>query len=243
MSHLLEVAKAILEPAGRKGLHISDIAKAAVEQNKNLGLPLEDFQKKIGSALAANVKTKKPSFANVNHSTGPRKGKPKQGWYRLKEERSPAPTLPTAPPAQKNFLGKAGEYAVMSELLFWQYNVSSMIVDDGIDLVASKDNKFFHIQVKTSSCQNGNTWHFTISKASFLRYQSGNVFYIFVLRKNTGNIFIVMPSNQISYLISSKVISDGAILSINISFNENRREYFIGKYNITPFLGNFGGIK
>ena len=241
MSQLLDVAKNILEPAGRKGLHISDIAKAAVEQNKNIGLSLEDFQRKIGAALAANLKTKKPSFANVNHSTGPRKGKPKQGWYRLKEERSSAPPLPTAPPVQKNFLGKAGEYAVMSELLFWQYNVSSMIVDDGIDLVASKDNKFFHIQVKTSSCQNGNTWHFTVSKTSFLRYQSGNVFYVFVLRRDTKNAYFVMPSSQISYLISSKIIADGQTLSINIS--ERKREYFIGKHDITPFFGNFSSIK
>lgn len=241
MSQLLEAARTILESAGRKGLHISDIAKAAVEQNKNLGLSLEDFQKKIGSALAANVKTKKPTFANVNHSNGPRQGKPKQGWYRLKEERKAPVATPTAPPAQKNFLGKAGEYAVMSELLFWQYNVSNMIVDDGIDLVASKDNKFFHIQVKTSSCQNGSTWHFTVSKASFMRYQSGNVFYVFVLRKDSENAYIVMPSSQISYLLSSKIIADGQSLSINIS--ERKKEYFIGKHDVTPFFGNFGGIK
>ena len=244
LTPLLETAREILDGSGRKGLHISMIAKIAVDQNKNMGLPLEEFQKKIGTALAANLKTKKPRFASVNHSSGPRKGKPKQGWYRLKEERTaPAAFAVNAPQPSKNFLGKAGEYAVMSELLFWEFNVSSMIVDDGIDLVASKDNKFFHIQVKTSSCPKDNVWRFTISKASFMRYNSGNVFYVFVLRKTNGNEFIIIPSPQINYMIHSSSISDAQTLSLNISCNEKKKEYILnGQINVTPYLGDFGGI-
>lgn len=244
LTPLLETAKEILEEAGRKGLHISMIAKFAVDQNKNMGLPLEEFQKKIGTALAANLKTKKPRFANVNHSSGPRKGKPKLGWYRLKEERTvPTSFTVSAPQPSRNFLGKAGEYAVMSELLFWEFNVSSMIVDDGIDLVASKDNKFFHIQVKTSSCPKDSIWRFTISKASFMRYNSGNVFYVFVLRKAEGNDFIIIPSQQISYMIHSSIISDTQTLSINISYHEKKKEYLLnGKIDVTPYRGNFGAI-
>ena len=48
-------------------------------------------------------------------------------------------------------LGKAGEYLTAGKLLLNGFNVFSGAIDDGIDIVASKDNKFYKIQVKT--CQ------------------------------------------------------------------------------------------
>lgn len=50
----------------------------------------------------------------------------------------------------KIFYGKGGEFSVVSELLFRGYNASIMSVDEGIDITASKGDKFFFIQVKTS---------------------------------------------------------------------------------------------
>lgn len=43
----------------------------------------------------------------------------------------------------KDFTGKAGECAVMSELLFRGFNVNRMMVDGGIDLVAFKEGNYF----------------------------------------------------------------------------------------------------
>ena len=57
------------------------------------------------------------------------------------------------PNVDTGYFGKAGEHAVSSELLFWGYNVSSMAVDQGVDLVASKNGKYFHLQVKTATPQ------------------------------------------------------------------------------------------
>lgn len=151
-----------------------------------MGLSEDEFQKKIASALASNLKLKstKPSFAKVNWDKGPRKGKPRQGWYRLVQTKiTPASVVVTPPKTDRSFLGCAGEHAVMSELLFWEYNASTMAVDDGVDIVASKDGKFFYIQVKTASCQYGDKYQFTIPYASFKRYDTYNVFYVFVLRK------------------------------------------------------------
>lgn len=51
----------------------------------------------------------------------------------------------------KSFLGQAGEYLTAGKLLLNGFNVFHGAIDDGIDIVASKDNKFFKIQVKT--CQ------------------------------------------------------------------------------------------
>ena len=55
----------------------------------------------------------------------------------------------------KDFIGKAGECAVMSELLFRGYNVNRMMVDGGIDLVAFYEGSYYFYQVKTVSLSNG----------------------------------------------------------------------------------------
>ena len=90
LSPILQAAKEILSDVGLKGMHVQDLAEAAVAQNKNLGLTAEEFKKKVQVALLNNLKLKttKPSFAPVKWDKGPRKGKPKQGWYRIKVERS-----------------------------------------------------------------------------------------------------------------------------------------------------------
>lgn len=51
----------------------------------------------------------------------------------------------------KSYLGQAGEYLTAGKLLLNGFNVFQSAIDDGIDIVASKDNKFYKIQVKT--CQ------------------------------------------------------------------------------------------
>ena len=51
----------------------------------------------------------------------------------------------------KSNLGKAGEYFVAAKLYLNGFNVYMGGIDDGIDLVARKKEKFYYIQVKT--CQ------------------------------------------------------------------------------------------
>ena len=246
LSPILKIAREILQDAGLKGMHISDIAQAAVSASKNMGMPADEFQRKVQVAIAGNLKLKtaKPSFAPVNHDKGPRKGKPKQGWYRLKITKVVQPIEPgEVPQTSSQFLGKAGEYAVMSELLFWGFNASIMTVDDGIDIVASKDNKFFHIQVKTATRQENGKFSFSIKQSSFKRYNSTNVFYVFVLRGHLSNEYIIMPSGQINYFIASKVISEGQTLSLSMNVDTKKSEYWLnGTTNITPFYGRFGEI-
>lgn len=246
LTPILQAVKEILSSAGRKGMHVSKISQAAVNENKNMGLTAEEFKKKITAALAANLKLKrgKPSFAQVNWDSGPRKGNPRQGWYRVKEERvQPPETKISIPGVNSNFTGKAGEYAVMSELLFWGYNVSQMTVDDGIDLVANKNNKFFYIQVKTSMRQDGDKYTFTIAKNSFSKYKSHNAFYVFVLRQDTQNGYIIIQGNILDAFIMKGVIRDGNILSITITVNDKKTVYTLNnKENITHYFGRFGEI-
>lgn len=246
LSQTLEIARDILKSAGLKGMHVSDISAAAVAKNKNMAMPAEEFQTKLQAALASNLKLKKqrPSFTGVKWDNGPRKGKEKRGWYRLKIEKSPTAAAQIEPPqTDKAFTGKAGEYAVMSELLFWEYNASVMAVDNGIDLVASKDNKYFHVQVKTATELDGGKFSFTIKHTSFKQHDSATMFYVFVLRRGLRNEYIIIPSSYLRALITGGRIAASAMLSITIAADSKGVKYMLnGITDVSPYFGNFGGI-
>lgn len=246
LTPLLEMAKEILKPAGLKGMSVKEIAHAAIDSNNNFGLTEEQLQTKLQTALRANLKlkTQKPSFSEVNWDSGPRKGKPRQGWFRLKvEKNSSVATKIQAPQTGKAFTGKAGEYAVMSELLFWEFNASVMAVDDGIDLIASKNNEYFHIQVKTATEQDGGRFTYTIEHKSFKEHDSAKMFYVFVLRRGLTNEYIVIPSSYLRTLISSGRIPPNPKLSVTIKADPKGRSYILnGSTDVSLYFGNFGGV-
>lgn len=241
---ILEAAKEILKSAGLKGMHVDDVAKSAVDTNKNLGLSSEEFSRKLQGALAANLKlkTSKPSFVRVE---GKKKGQYKKGWYRVKVDRTGTVVSQVIPPetSDKAFVGKAGEFAVMSELLFWGYNSSVMTVDSGIDIVASKNNRYYHVQVKTAVEREGGKFMFTIKNSSFTAHHGSDMFYVFVLRRGLNNEYVIIPSTHLQILISSGKISPGPVLSVQISVDANRKKYMLnGTSAVDIFVGNFGGI-
>jgi len=245
LTDILEVAKEILKPAGLKGMSVRAIAETAVQLNKNLSMSAEEFQAKLQPKLAANLKLKKmkPTFAAVKWDSGPRAGKPRQGWFRLRVEKTPQPGKTVIPPQpDKAFTGKAGEYAVMGELLFWKFNPSIMAVDDGIDIIASKENKYFHIQVKTALEQEGGRFSYTIKHSSFREHDSGTMYYVFVLRRGLRNEFVIIPSNYIRALISSGRISESQVLSVTISVDAKSVKYTLNGTDVGHFVADFGSI-
>ncbi len=127
LTPILETARQILTEA-RKPLHVNQIAEIAVASNRNMQLSTDTLADRLAAALAANLNTKMPRFAKVRNKTGGLK----RGIYRIKTGRDPVTVLarnkPAPPAVSTNFIGKAGEHAVMSELLFWGYNASLMSV-------------------------------------------------------------------------------------------------------------------
>ena len=244
LTPILETAKEILKTAGLKGMHVDSIADLAVASNKNMGLQVDDFSRKLQASLAANLKlkTQKPSFVRVE---GAKKGQYKRGWYRVKVDKTGTVASQVVPPdnSDKAFVGKAGELAVMSELLFWGYNASAMIVDNGIDVVASKGGKYFHVQVKTAVEREDGKFLFTIKNSSFAAHHGSEMFYVFVLRRALHNEFVIIPSSHMQLLISSGKITAGATLSVVIGVDANRKRYMLnGVSSVDIFVGNFGGI-
>lgn len=123
-----------------------------------------------------------------------------------------------APVVTPLFTGAAGEFAVLSELLFRGFNASKMTVDDGIDVVASKNDRYLHIQVKTANERSG-VYSATLRSKAF--QHASNVFYIVVLRAKAGarytNDYVILQSGVIKKMILQGKIKEGNSISLRIS--------------------------
>ncbi|MGM9692162.1 MAG: group I intron-associated PD-(D/E)XK endonuclease [Alloprevotella sp.] len=130
-------------------------------------------------------------------------------------------------PIDTNYIGKAGECSVMAELLFRGYNVNNMMVDEGIDLVASKNNVFYYIQVKTKTIVEKNKFYFQIKQDRFDSFVGTQIRYILVARcslnKEDRIIYFIFTNNDIQRLMYNKVIpeptNDSNILSLKIEYD------------------------
>lgn len=243
LTPILETAKQILNES-RKPMHVRELAEVAVRTNRNFQLDAEMLADRFAAALAANLNTKSPSFGKVKN----KQGGLKKGIYRLKASeiapRVSAKNSPEPPAINTNFMGKAGEHAVMSELLFWGYNASLMSVDEGIDIVASKGNQYFHLQVKSCADTDGSRFSFKIKNSAFNMHNAANTFYILVMRKRGGSDFAVLPSSHISNLRGLGVIGGTGDLNMVVAADQKRRTFALnGTDDITLFINNFGLIK
>jgi hypothetical protein len=128
------------------------------------------------------------------------------------------------------FTGKAGEHFVCSELLFRGYNASIMSVDVGMDIIATKSNKLFSLQVKTSNLHPTNTYIFDMRKVSLERDYAGNVFYVFVMIHPDGKkSALVLPSNEIDKLIHDNAIKDlKTVERFRVTLKIRNEKIFIG---------------
>lgn len=243
LSPILTVARDILRNAPGKAMHVDAIAAEAVATNQNMTLSADVFSKKLQGALAANLKlkTQKPTFSKV----AGKKGVNRRGWYRLKQEKTaPAIAKVDPPEVTTGFLGRAGEYSVMGELLFWGYNVSMMAVDNGVDIVAEKNNCYFNVQVKTATGSSEGRFLFTVKRSAFLVNDKSSMFYVLVIRKKVTSEYLVMPSSFIRTLLDAGAIGSGPVLSLAVTSDERGRHYVLnGGTDINLFVGNFGVIR
>lgn len=113
----------------RGALHVDDIAKTIIEKYPNTPLTPDILSQKVAAVLAADVKKRKTDslFSKPKNKTGGFR----RGIYKLKVGRRSAPKsfkVPEQPKVTSQFTGKAGEFSVMSELLFFGFNASAMTV-------------------------------------------------------------------------------------------------------------------
>ena len=143
------------------------------------------------------------------------------------------------------YIGKAGEHLVVSELLFRGYNASVMSVDEGLDIVATKDEHLYNIQVKTSTENKFNYYVCDIRISSFEKHNRNNTFYIFVLKSDKTN-FLILPYIEIQKNIDQKnilVINKGKKYRVNIRIREGK--LFLGnkENDMSYYMNNWSSIK
>lgn len=134
--------------------------------------------------------------------------------------------LPTGIP-DSNYTGKGGECLVMGELLFNGYNVNNMMVDEGIDIVASKDNVFYYIQVKTRNVTQANKFLFQVKWERYNNFIGTQMRYILVARCLIGGqqrtVFFMFTNNDINRLLFDHCIpqpqNKQSYLSIKIEYD------------------------
>lgn len=246
------------------GLSVEAIAKHILNETSNLFSETEDFEnvkKKINSVLLADVNRKSGNtFAKVKNS---KTGKFRKGYYKLisltTESRLPVtavdsskhielPESNTVEPMNL-FVGKAGECAVISELLFRGYNSNLMMVDDGVDIVASKNNVYYFLQVKTSQLKESGKLNVSIKRERFQNFVNAQIRYVIVARCKISdletNLYFVFNNQNIEQFAFDKVIYiNEANISIKIRLDkENNNRPFLYHENkerdITFFMNNF----
>ena len=246
MNSFKNIAYQILKETG-KPLHSNEITKIALNK-KLIKTSGKTPEKTMNTQILLDIKYKGkrslffkagPSTYNINNKIILDKIKTK-GQQGIKS----------------GYTGNAGEYLVCSELLFRGFNASIMNVDEGIDIVACKENKTFFIQVKTANALDygrGNNYVFDIKVSSFERHNFSNVFYIFVLRsadfftENEGEkedrYCIILPYFELEKFINNgiiKKVGEDKRYRVNTKIREgiffgnlnNNVDYYVNNWNI-----------
>lgn len=192
------IALILSDKDAKAGLHISNIVDRILLLNESGDDDKETITKRVQAILSQDVRKKGTNlFIKVKNS---KTGKERRGYYKLKPISKSGPDIkPPVDPAtiqapeqvkskDNLFVGKAGECAVMSELLFRGYNVNTLLVDDGVDVVASKNNVFYLVQVKTCNMSDQNKIYATIKQSRFDAYLGFQIRYIIVARCRISNV-------------------------------------------------------
>ena len=216
-----DIISILKEKESAGGLHVDVIADKLILRGIT-SEEKEEVKKQVTAVLNRDVKSKDPETTKVSNG----KNGYKKGVYKIKQQKKPRSPLmfPVAQPdddvleqpiLEENsktnlFIGKAGECAVMSELLFRGYNANSMMVDDGVDIVANKNNIYYFIQVKTTEVRGGRIYA-TVRQNRFDAFIGNQIRYVIVgrykIENRYENLYFVFSNDDIQ-----RFIHNGALL-------------------------------
>ena len=237
----IDLAMTILSDA-KSEMTVHEMAERAISRELVKGVTKEALAAKFSSSLSLSVKRKDSPFVKVKNSSGGFK----RGVYKLRRGRDKQVESNLPPElddvSDTGYIGRGGEYAVMSELLFRGFNVSLMSVDKGVDIVAADEkNKYYHVQVKTATSKDG-LFRFTIKRKSFEANDVGSTFYVFVLRRDKRCDYVVMPSTQISTFMATNIIRGGESMSVIMKI-EGKKFSLNNAADISIYVNSFRQIR
>ena len=216
----------------KDGMTVSEVIEetAKVLKLDSVLLSSPDDRKSLESLVKSVLHTE-PSNATgfISVCTKKRKGA-KQ--YKLRQAKVKAPQnrqKPDTDTDDTNYIGKAGEFAVLAELIARGYNANNMAIDEGIDIVASKDNVFYYIQVKTTYVDTGGRVCIHIPVVNYKRVESNNAIYIIALRECIGSFryFIFHQYEIEAHIINGYIERTEANINIKIAYDEITNQPFL----------------
>jgi len=214
----------------KEPLHYSEITNRAIEQNLIVTSGITPSFT-MNAQITTDIKFKKEKSAFVRIKPGIFAINPK---YSSEEEKRDETISLLESDAQEletkstQFIGKAGEHLVVSKLLFMEFNANIMSVDEGMDIVATKDNRLFNIQVKTANENNGR-YVADMSVKSYNKHNRTNAFYVIVLRGDQTN-YLILPYSEMQKNIDQKhvlVVEHGRRYRITVILRDGK--FFLGK--------------
>lgn len=250
---MLDKLKEILsaKDALTNGMHISKIVAQLEERCRDLFNPdgeqtETDIKTSAKQVLDDNCKGDESAFERVYKGRG-KNQKIKAGYYKLKKRLVVDPEYTYVFKPLPAFIGKAGEYGVMAELLLNGYNANSMSVDDGIDIVACRDNVVYYVQVKATFMNANNTALFPpIKMKSFDRYIAANTRYILCVLMDDKNNERVYRKKYVTFTNEDikKYQYDGLLLvdangDIRIKLKFDKDEVYIYHQNKIARVSGF----
>jgi hypothetical protein len=144
------------------------------------------------------------------------------------------------------YLGKAGQFAVMSELLCRGWNVAVPEVDIGDDIFVVRDanGEFIRVQVKTSTTterRESFSVQFSLSIEQLEREVTPELVYVFAVRhKDKGWAGHIVISREILFKIYQNTQSSLESGNITLYFSfKSSQNIMCWDYNFAPFWNNF----
>jgi len=229
----------------KEPLHYKEITKRALEEAliETSGATPE---RTMNTQITGDMKRKKEKSAFTRaqpavYSLNPNYTEEEQSEDEIEEEVAQK----AAEQVNTLYIGKAGEHLVVSELLFRGYNASIMNVDEGLDIVATKGERLYNIQVKTANENKFNNYVFDLRISSFEKHNRNNTFYIFVLRGNDTH-FLVLPYLEVQKNVDQKnilVVSKGRRYRVNIKIRNGNLHLGKRENDMTYYMDKWESIK
>jgi hypothetical protein len=142
------------------------------------------------------------------------------------------------------YIGKAGEHAVCSALLLRGFNASIMSVDEGMDIVATKDDQLYELQVKTAKTYPKKTGQKTLKFAYDIREATMGknldrlIFYTFVCILDETYYFFTVPLSVIhNYIELGLIRKDAKRKKFKVFINKKEDMFYMGRAEESAKLG------
>jgi hypothetical protein len=204
----LKIAVQVLFTSGAKKLTAAEIVAIALrpeslQQWRMMGLEFAadpdhfDLARSIGATLSRHVAGNSATRRMIDGT--------RRGWTLGPKANTvlSAARADFAPSESSQFIGLAGEYAVISELLASDWNATKLPFDDGVDVVATQRHEIRTLQVKTAHAVqiNPERFQFQINREAHEKYANIRHYYVLVLRRRLPyrwlNDFMLLSTSDV----------------------------------------------